>query len=180
MPHLPRSSESQLFPLPILPHPDISVGGRLAHFVEQWGELTHNKWVLSIIQDGFRVPFSSTPPLSVLMPESIFPLLREEIAELLQKWAVERVQDPGTPGFLFPAVSCCEKTKTKKNRKVMSSNRSFSAKPIHKETTIQDGDSQVSTTIDIGQSLGCLLRPDRCLPTHSNSSAIQEISSVHV
>ena len=38
LPHLPQSSESQPFPLPILPHPDIPVGGRLAHFLEQWGE----------------------------------------------------------------------------------------------------------------------------------------------
>ena len=30
-PLLPQSSESQPFPLPILPHPDIPVGGRLAH-----------------------------------------------------------------------------------------------------------------------------------------------------
>ena len=49
-PLLPQqSSESQPFPLPILPYVDILVGGRLAHFVEQWGELTNNKWVLSII-----------------------------------------------------------------------------------------------------------------------------------
>ena len=33
------------------------------------------------------------------MSQSSSPLLREEIAELLQKQAVERVQDPGTPGF---------------------------------------------------------------------------------
>ena len=53
-------------------------------------------------------------------------------------------------------------------------------KSVHKETTIQDGDSQVSTTIDIGQRLGCLHRPDRCLPTHSDSSLIQEAPSVLV
>ena len=94
MPRLPQSSESQPFPLPVLP--------RLAHFVEQWGELTHNKWVLSIIRDGFRIPFKSTPPLlSVLISQSqsSSPLLRGEIVELLQKWAVEWVQGPGTPSF---------------------------------------------------------------------------------
>ena len=48
--------------------------------------------------------------------------------------------------FLFPAISC-----SKKEWKVTSSNRASSAKSIHKETTIQDGDSQVSKTIDIGQ-----------------------------
>ena len=49
MPRLPQSSESQPFPLPILPPPDIPVGGRLAHFVEQWRELAHNKWILTIV-----------------------------------------------------------------------------------------------------------------------------------
>ena len=43
MPRLPQSYESQPFPLPILPCPNIPVAGRLAHFVEQWGELTNNK-----------------------------------------------------------------------------------------------------------------------------------------
>ena len=78
MPHLPQRSESQPFPLPVLPLPDIPVGGRLAHFVEQWGELTNNKWVLSIIRDGFRIPFKLTPPLSAVpinLSRSSSPLL---------------------------------------------------------------------------------------------------------
>ena len=102
MPRRPQSSESQPFPLPILLRPDIPVGGRLAHFVEQWGELIHNKWVLSVVRDGFRMQVRSTPPLSSVLrssSQSSSPLLREEIVELLEKWAVERVQDPGTPGF---------------------------------------------------------------------------------
>ena len=64
MPRLQQSSESQPFPLPI--RPGIPVGGRLANFVEQWGALTQNKWVLSIVQEGFRIPFNSTPPLSTI------------------------------------------------------------------------------------------------------------------
>ena len=36
----------------------------MTHFVEQWGELTNNKWILAIVLDGFRIPFRSTPPLS--------------------------------------------------------------------------------------------------------------------
>ena len=46
MPHPPQSSEIQPFPLPVLPRPDIPVGGRLAHFVEQREWLIDNKWVL--------------------------------------------------------------------------------------------------------------------------------------
>ena len=47
----------------------------------------------------------------------------------------------GNSQFLFSAISCPEK-----ERKVTTGNRSFYAKSEHKETTIQDGDSQVSTT----------------------------------
>ena len=70
----------------------------MAHFVQQWGELTQNKWVHSIVRDGFRTPFSSTLPLSTVtisLSQSSSPLL----AERLQKQAVERVHDPGTPGY---------------------------------------------------------------------------------
>ena len=101
-PHLPQNSEVQPFPLPVLPCPDIPVGGRLAHFVEQWEELTDNKWVLSIVRNGFKIPFKSVPPLSVVpinLSQSSSPLLREEIAELLKKRAVERVRNPGKPSF---------------------------------------------------------------------------------
>ena len=61
-PHPPQNSEVQPFPLPVLPCPDIPVGGRLAHFVEQWEELTDNKWVLSIVQNGFKIPFKLDAP----------------------------------------------------------------------------------------------------------------------
>ena len=62
LPLPPQSYESQPFPLPALPRPDIPVGGRLAHFLEQWEEFTDNKWVLSIVRHGFRIPFTNIPP----------------------------------------------------------------------------------------------------------------------
>ena len=74
----------------------------MAHFAEKWEEITDNKWVLSIVQNGFRIPFIKIPPLSsvqIRMSQSSSPFLREEIENLLNKWAVERVQNPGTPGF---------------------------------------------------------------------------------
>ena len=70
------------------------------------GEVTNNKWVLSVVLDqdtrnGFRIPFRLTPPLLsvwISLSQSSSPLLQEEIAELLQKRAVERVKGP-TLGF---------------------------------------------------------------------------------
>ena len=56
----------------------------------------------------------------------------------------------------------------------------FSNFSVYKETTIQDGNNQVSMTNDTSQRLGCLHRSDRCLSTHSDSPSIQEVPSFHV
>ena len=103
MPHPPQSSEIQPFPLPVLPRPDIPVGGRLAHCGtmgridrQQMGPLYRSKW----FQD--TIPVNSSSFGSSDKSESIFPLLlQEEIVQLLQKWEVKRVQNLGTPGFYF-------------------------------------------------------------------------------
>ena len=53
-------------------------------------------------KDGFRILFNSTPHLSTVptsLSQSSSLLLREEITELLQKPAVERVQDLGIRVF---------------------------------------------------------------------------------
>ena len=70
--------------------------------MEKWQEFTDNKWVLSIVRHGFRIPSSKIPALSsvpIKMSQSSSPFIREEIENLLNKRALERVQNPGTPGF---------------------------------------------------------------------------------
>ena len=62
----------------------------------------------------------------------------------------------------------------------MPSNRSFLAKSVYKQTTFQDGDSQVSKTIDNDQRLGCLHRSDGCISSCSDRSEIQKIPSVRL
>ena len=107
------NTESQP-PLP-LPLPNIPVGGRLAHFAQNWAEITDDKWVLSLIRKGYRIPFKERP---ILSPDPTFfqqPLslqLEEEVASHLSKGAVEEII-PECPGyysriFLVP----------KKNRKL--------------------------------------------------------------
>ena len=96
--------------LPILPLPDMPVGGRLAHFMEKWEELMQIKWVLSIVRDSFRIPFNSTPPLSTVpisLSQSFSPLLRENVAP------PEKDSGKGTRSgksrFLFLDISYLEK-----------------------------------------------------------------------
>ena len=168
-PHPPQNSEVQPFPLPVLPRPDIPVGGRLAHFVEQWEEWTDNKWVLSIVRNGFKIPFKSVPPLSVVLinlSQSSL-LLREKIGELLKKQAVERVRNLGTPRFYSRLFFSA-----KKNGKLPPVIVFFSTKSVYNQTAFQDGDSQVSKTIHNGQRLG--------ISSCSDTSEIQKIPLVHL
>ena len=94
-----RSTEIQA-PLP-LPLPNISVGGRLAHFAQNWAKITDDKWVLSFVRKGYRIPFLERP---ILSPDPVFfqqPLsqhLEEEVASLLSKGAVEEII-PECPGY---------------------------------------------------------------------------------
>ena len=120
----------------------------MAHFVEQWEKLTDSKWVLSIVRKGFRIPFRLIPPLSsvpIKLSQSSSLLLRGEIDILLQKQAVEWVQIRELPIFI-PGYSLYQK-----RTESTSSLRPFFAEPIHKEAVIQDGDSQVSKTVDCEQ-----------------------------
>ena len=73
----------------------------MAHFAENWQKVSNNKWVLSLVKTGYRIPFIEQPPLSVdpiFFQQSLSPQLEEEVASLLQKGAVEEIH-PVSPGF---------------------------------------------------------------------------------
>ena len=77
-----------------------------AHW-RHWQAIGAEFWVLSVLRDGYRIPFkASTPPLactslSFLMYRAGSPralALRQEVEKMLSKDALEIVLDPG-PGF---------------------------------------------------------------------------------
>ena len=73
----------------------------MAHFAQNWQKVTNNKWVLSLVKTGYRIPFIERPPLSVdpiFFQQSLSPQLEEEVASLLQKGAVEEIH-PVSLGF---------------------------------------------------------------------------------
>ena len=83
------------------------VGARLWNFPREWDNLTTDRYVRSIVRDGYRVELISPPPLSLVpIPMKLFrnteqsnALLRE-IMSLLDKGAIEEL-DPRSlaPGF---------------------------------------------------------------------------------
>ena len=91
-PPLLRNTEVQT-PLP-LPLPNIPMGGRLAHFAQNWAEITDDKWVLSLVRKGYRIPFLERPILStnpIFFQQPLSQHLEEEVASLLSKGAVEEI-----------------------------------------------------------------------------------------
>ena len=127
------------------------------------------------MRNGFRILFRLIPLLScvpIIMSQSSSLLLQEDQYPSPKTGSGKSTRFGNSP-LLLPAIPC-----TKKELKVTSSYRSFFTEPIHKETTIQDGDSQVRKTVDCEQRLGCLHRLDRCLFSCTDTSSIQKVSSI--
>ena len=97
---LPLGSTEGIVPLP-LPLPNIPVGGRLGHFAQNWANITGDKWVLSVVRRGYKIPFRETPVLyrdPLFFQQPLSQQLEEEVANLLLKGAVEEII-PECPGF---------------------------------------------------------------------------------
>lgn len=76
-------------------HSEIPVGGRLIYFLENWGKITDDQWVLSVIRDGYKLEFLDIPMNTRVkytsVPAKNQEILDMEVKELLQKHAVEYV-----------------------------------------------------------------------------------------
>ena len=83
------------------------VGGCLSPHWRQWQAIGAEIWVVTVLRDGYRVPFTDSPPPLARTPVS-FPMyragspraqaLRQEVEAMLAKGALEIARDPG-PGF---------------------------------------------------------------------------------
>ena len=94
-PHLPEvlfSTQEQV----------AQVGGRLQNFWKVWQQLGADPWVVSTIREGYAIEFLQSPPLSstpIYNLNSQHPQVRVEIEKMIQKGALEKVQNPNSPGF---------------------------------------------------------------------------------
>lgn len=86
------------------------VGGRLQFYQDAWTQITNSKWILNIIQNGFRIPFTTAPPLCHTTSTLRFPTatttqaqtsIENEIRSLLEKKAIEKTHGPGFRSHLF-------------------------------------------------------------------------------
>ena len=85
----------------------LRVGGCLAPPWRRWQAIGAESWVVTVLRDGYRVPFLDSPPPLSRTPVS-FPkyragspraqALRQEVEGMFAKGALEIARDPG-PGF---------------------------------------------------------------------------------
>ena len=75
--------------------PKVSLASRLIHYLQNWQVITQDRWVLNTIQ-GYQIDLISEPrQVSVPTPPHLsteqLQLIREEVAEMVQKRAVEQI-----------------------------------------------------------------------------------------
>lgn len=80
------------------------MGGCLSQHWKEWLKIGAEKWVLTVLREGYRVPFSTTPPLidnlqaeSFRTTTSKTTALQQEITQLQLKEAIEEAREH--PGF---------------------------------------------------------------------------------
>ena len=85
----------------------VRVGGCLSPHWRRWQAIGAESWVVTILRDGYRVPFKDSPPPLSRTPVSFptyragFPraqALRQKVEAMLAKGALEIARDPG-PSF---------------------------------------------------------------------------------
>ena len=105
--------------------------------------------------------------------ESILPVSQRRDRKSSQQTGSGKGTESGNSPLLFPDIPCA-----KKEQKVSFNIRPVFIKPLHRETSIQNGNSQIGKTSNETQRLGCLHRFNRCISTCADTSSIQEVSSL--
>ena len=132
------------------------------------GPLYRTKRIQDTIHQNSSFVICSDQNESILLPVS-----QRRDRKSSQQTGSGKGTEYGNSRLLFPDIPCA-----KKERKVSFNIRPVFIKPLHRETSIQNGDSQIGKTSDETQRLGCLHRFNRCISTCADTSSIQEVSSL--
>ena len=161
----------------------VRVGGCLARHWRQWQAIEAETWVVTVLRDGYRVPFLDSPPPLSRTPVS-FPTyragspraqaLRQEVEAMLAKGALEIVRDPG-PGF-YSRLFLVEKA-TGGWRPV---DRSLTFERLRPADAVQDGNSRFGTVICQRGGFSSFLGSEGCVLSDPDPRIIEEAVEVHV
>ena len=157
-------------------------GGCLAPHWRRWQEIGAETWVVTVLRDGYHVPFKDSPPPLARTPVS-FPTyragspraqaLRQEVEAMLAKGALEIARDPG-PGF-YSRLFLVEKA-TGGWRPVID----LSLERLRPAHAVQDGNSRFGAVICQRGGFSSFLGSEGCVLSDPDPRIIEEAVEVHV
>ena len=151
--------------------PEIPVGGRLTHFLTEWESITSDKWVLDLIQEGYKLEFIRKPSFrgikETVVPSCQTMLLEKEIENLLSKNAIEKSSEKG----YYERLLQYSFSGSKEKREDETCNKSSTSQQVCSEETFQNGLYEKSHTISRKRRLVNNSRYSRCLLSSKNIQA---------
>lgn len=93
-------------------HPVTQIAGRIRSFASNWKTISSDPWVLSIVSEGFKLEFTSSPFLSapasnMHMSETQLKICNEEVSGFIRKGVVMEVSvQEFVSGFFLVPKSC--------------------------------------------------------------------------
>ena len=92
----------------IVKFPEIPVGGSLSLFMNVWKKITDDKWVLEIVQKGYKLEFLKKPAFRGIkhtrVPPDQIELISLEIESLLKKNGIEKVSTKNAKAGLYSTL----------------------------------------------------------------------------
>ena len=154
-----------------------SVGGRLQSFWQVWQKLGSNPRVVSLLRDGYSLPFRERPHLSrfpFIVSKYASPSKSKALIEAL--WSKASSGKGGNQvlaGFLQPPIP------SPKTQRTMASDLGPKpTQPVPVNGHFQDGNSGDNPVITSARGMGHFAGLQRCLLPHPHCSEIQKVSGV--
>ena len=159
------------------------VAGCLSSHWRRWQEIGAETWVVTVLRDGYRVPFKDSPPPLARTPVS-FPTyragspraqaLRQEVEAMLAKGALEIARDPG-PGF-YSRLFLVEEG----DWRLEACDRSLSFERLRPADAVQDGNSRFGAVVCQRGGFSSFLGSEGCVLSDPDPWIIEEAVEVHV
>ena len=162
----------------------MKVGGCLAPHWRRWQEIGAETWVVTVLRDGYRVPFKDSPPPIARTPVS-FPTyragspraqaLRQEVEAMLAKGALEIRPRSGSRLLPNPPLPGGEG-----DWRLEACDRSLSLERLRPAHAVQDGNSRFGAVVCQRGGFSSFLGSEGCILSDPDPRIIEEAVEVHV
>ena len=167
-------------PLPVLPVPYAPgpVGGCLHFYWQNWQAIQAKEWVISILRDGYFLPFDSAPPLTADPPclsySATHPLFQDVSPHTATTGqAGYRGDSTLDPRFLQPNLP-----RTQEIRRLQARHQPQRPQQVPTLSTLPHGDARLYHAFTTARSLGHLAGLQGCLlsrPSCTHTSTLPQL-----